>query len=771
MLKLPFRGKTVGFCAGLLVFGLFAQVINAQGDRAARVRGLNNDLLRLHSEVSQNPPGQAVAQRVQAALVIGQRAEALRNLIQRDPAQALSLAFSPDTLADLAAAFPGSASQLESQGTWQGPIERWVADSADRTSSRTLTRMKVGGHALDLYFAGPEPAGLTSGSMLQVTGVQVGDAAAVTTSSITSPNSAGSSMMSMAEMTSSGLAGITTSTASSAPMCSTTGVQNTAVLLVTFPGVTPPATVTPTGVSDIFFGASGHSLDGFWREVSYGKTSATGNVFGWYTLDQAYTCTSTSVLVDAAIAAASADVNFLNYTRVFVILPYDLGCGWSGLATIGCSTVNSPAGPFTASTTYLTPNDFGDRDRGVELVTHEAGHNLGLHHASWRDFGTEALGPVGVSGSIAEYGDVFSTMGFWNLGQYSAPHKAEILNWLAPGTNYQVVQTSGTWSLQPLETSPAGLQALKVQRGTGNNAWLWIEYRQPAGNYDSALTYTQPFGGALIHYEDSLTGIHTHLLDFTPETDTWADPALLAGQTWTDPYTNLSITVQSATANALTVNVNYAGPVCTHANPTVSASPLNPSTSPGKSVGYNIVVTNNDSTGCSAGTFSLASSQPSGWPTSFSTTSLPLGPGQTGTVTMTKNVPASVLAGIYAVDTTAAAGTLSGLGLANVTVTTPPAVTVAVSTPNATYAVRQTVTASATVLYGATPAAGASVKFTMTDPSGGTSTKTVAADSSGKAVWNYKIGGKGPLGAYSVTVSATYNSQTAAGNATTFTVK
>jgi len=124
MLRFQFRGKAIGFCLGLIVFGLFPLPVSAQVDRAARVRGLNNDLLRLHGEASQSPPGQAVVQRVQAVPVIGERADALRNLIQRDPAQALSLAFSPEALADLAAVFPDAASQLESHRTLRGSIER-----------------------------------------------------------------------------------------------------------------------------------------------------------------------------------------------------------------------------------------------------------------------------------------------------------------------------------------------------------------------------------------------------------------------------------------------------------------------------------------------------------------------------------------------------------------------------------------------------------------------------------------------------------------------
>jgi hypothetical protein len=150
---------------------------------------------------------------------------------------------------------------------------------------------------------------------------------------------------------------------------------------------------------------------------------------------------------------------------------------------------------------------------------------------------------------------------------------------------------------------------------------------------------------------------------------------------------------------------------------------------------------------------------------------LTLNPGQTGTVSMAKNVPANVLAGIYAVDAKADDGTNAASGLANVTVTTPPAVTASISTPSSTYAVRQTVLVTATVLYGVIPIAGASVKFTMNQPGGGNITKNVTTNSNGNAVWSYKIGPKSPLGAYSVTALATYSSQTVTSNTATFTVQ
>ena len=59
----------------------------------------------------------------------------------------------------------------------------------------------------------------------------------------------------------------------------------------------------------------------------------------------------------------------------------------------------------------------------------------------------------------------------------------------------------------PTETALGGLKAIRVQRGTGNNAWVWLEYRQPDGLYDSNLNLSQgnaskanADGGAMIHY-------------------------------------------------------------------------------------------------------------------------------------------------------------------------------------------------------------------------------------------------------------------------------
>src|SRR5258708_21279425 len=123
-------------------------------ERAAQVRTLNNNVLQLHGQMQENASG-ATGIRGLAAMVLAQRAAALEALIQEDPHAALTFAFSPELLADLAAKFPDSATQLESHETLSGPIEHWTFDNADRKTSHAEYRMRVGTQSVTLHF-GPQ---------------------------------------------------------------------------------------------------------------------------------------------------------------------------------------------------------------------------------------------------------------------------------------------------------------------------------------------------------------------------------------------------------------------------------------------------------------------------------------------------------------------------------------------------------------------------------------------------------------------------------------
>src|SRR5258708_31764715 len=137
-----------------------AQTNSTNTDRpaAARMRALNNSLLNLHGQMQAAGPSDIRNLRSQAATVIAQRAAALRKLIQNDPRAALTFAFSPELLTDLAAKFPQSASSPESHATVTGQVQHWIADYPGFKSSRSIWRMNAVSGNLTLYFAKQEPA-------------------------------------------------------------------------------------------------------------------------------------------------------------------------------------------------------------------------------------------------------------------------------------------------------------------------------------------------------------------------------------------------------------------------------------------------------------------------------------------------------------------------------------------------------------------------------------------------------------------------------------
>jgi len=410
---------------------------------------------------------------------------------------------------------------------------------------------------------------------------------------------------------------------------------------------------------------------------------------------------------------------------------------------------------------------------GVELVSHEIGHNLGLLHSGRIQpaLGTDAIGPLTSPGSEDDLDDWWSVMGSNDSGLYPSPQKSETLGWMAPTTNFQVVQSGGTFTLQPLEVNSTGLQAIKVQRGTGNNEWLWLEYRQPTGSYDSGLL-PQPFTGALIHYQDANTQPgHSYLANFTPSDTSWMSPALAAGRTWKDPYSNLSISVLSATSTGLTVSVSYGAVACTPANPTVSMTPSNPSTYAGSAANYDITVTNNDSASCATGTFMPSSIQPSGWTVAFSANSINLAPGQSGTLTMTQTPPAGTVPGTYAVAATESDLSNSSTATGNLTVVSAQPISASLSASASSYTKKNALGLTATVTKSGTPVSGAAVTFTMTMADGTVVTQSSTTGRKGTASWSYRFGQQSPSGNYSAVAKASYNAQTTTTNTVTFSVR
>lgn len=812
VIAFPLRLLAAIFVCSLVLSGVFAQGNSHESSRAAQVRALNNSALQLHSQAQGN--ASTAGLHGQAATVLAQRAAALQQLMQENPHAALTFAFSPDLLADLASKFPQASSQLESHVTLNGTVERSIADSADMKSSKESWYLNTGVSRFELHFGTAQRPGPNDSSVVIIEGVRIGTHVAVSKlSSSPSTNSSttpigiftgrnisplfalllaaialGAALRLRVRQTTLAMAGLPRQIAVSclalivvlfnpagaaAQTCSTTGVQNYLVIMVNLPGSNLPSTVTSSSLSTLFFGGA-PSVASYVNEVSSGRASLTGTVVGPYTLTGSYTCSNwfSGIAQDAITAAVNSGVDMSGYSRVFVVAA-DLSpsCGFSALSTVGCQSVTTSAGTFHVSYTTAFPG-FLFNYHGVYVAAHDGvGHQLGLAHSKLRQYtdstGTAIpLGALSDAGTITEYGDHYAVMGTYNQGHFAAAHQAEWLNWMSAGTDYQTVTSSGTYTIEPIEQT-SGLRALKVQRGTGNAAYyLWIEYRQPQGDYDSTYAtlgpyVTQAYQGAYIHYEDATTGSATHLLDFTAPAAYSENPALVAGQTWNDPYSDLSISVQSATSSGLTLAVSYSGSSslsCVGAAPTVNASPVNPSIYAGQTASYSVSVTNNDSSSCAPSTINLSSSEPSGWSTSFSSSSVVLNPGQSVSLTVGKGAPSGTPAGTYAVDLNAANSRSSVTDMANATVVTAPSLAVSVSVSSASFVPPGSVPIAATVTNGGAPVSGATVNFTLTTPTGSKVVQSVSTGSTGTAVWNYKLNSKSAAGTYSVVAQASLSS-------------
>jgi hypothetical protein len=62
-----------------------------------------------------------------------------------------------------------------------------------------------------------------------------------------------------------------------------------------------------------------------------------------------------------------------------------------------------------------------NRGNGVKLTSHEFGHNLTMNHARTRDFGADALGPLGSAGNSGGVWRSFLNNGLLEFRLLSCP--------------------------------------------------------------------------------------------------------------------------------------------------------------------------------------------------------------------------------------------------------------------------------------------------------------------------------------------------------------
>jgi hypothetical protein len=389
-------------------------------------------------------------------------------------------------------------------------------------------------------------------------------------------------------------------TVTSAPAAVVAGDQKTLVIMANLTDAS--VTCSADSVRDLMFNAPTSSVDGLYRETSYGAVSFSGQVVGPYALNHSSGTCDSSLWADAADAAArAAGIDVDTYSRKVYVLPSV--CSVAGLGEVGTNP----------SRAWVFRCEFPD------VFAHEVGHNLGMYHA-----GT----PSGA------YGDISDIMGGSGrpLRQINAPHK-EQMGWL-PSQDLIPVAADGTYDVAPLELKPLDVtlpSALKIFKPDTNEHY-YVSYRRGIG-FDANL---QPFS-----YLDR-TSVHR----WNEAGDTNLVAVLADGESFVDGVNGVTIMQSSHATDRAAVQVRFDN-ACRPSLPLVSLSPASQNAAPGGILSYAVSVTNTDSTNCTQTVFDLRHSVPFGWTGSVSPSSLVLLPSGSGQGTLSVTSPPGSAAGNY----------------------------------------------------------------------------------------------------------------------------
>jgi len=357
-----------------------------------------------------------------------------------------------------------------------------------------------------------------------------------------------------------------------------TTVHTMLVVMANFSNTTAPAFTQAQAQAVMTTNAN--SVAKFYNEASFGKHHLNVTVMPtWVNTTFAQSgCIDTQLgtfTAAANTAATAAGYNPANYEYVVYLFPSG-GCGWSGLGYVGFPRLAYIHGPGS----FTTP-----------VVAHEVGHNFGLLHAG----SIHCTGVViGGSCTAAEYGDPYSAMGNQHAGHFNVVQK-NILGWIGSPTVVTHAAGTATYTLQPIENGGGTTYGVRIPTPNSSRTY-YIEYRQPIG-FDGMWTgWTSAGAQVRVAYPfEVISGSDdTEIVDMTPGTSTFNDAALTVGSTFSDPAYPVSITVLSASAGALTVQVTTPGG--TGPSTTSVTSSANPSTS-GSSVTFSSTVTGTSPTG------------------------------------------------------------------------------------------------------------------------------------------------------------------------------
>jgi len=324
-------------------------------------------------------------------------------------------------------------------------------------------------------------------------------------------------------------------------------------------------------VKSNWFGAVG----AYYHEISYGKLTIEGDIYGWYKLpypESHYGLDCKAVddadcsgsdgswqIAQDAIHLAQSQVDFKNY-NYFVFIHSGYGEESSGVkkevwSVTYMSSVDVQTPSRTLSLFSIVPElEVGGVPNGVYCL--EFGHDLGLPDLYNTKNGQTILGPWELMDE-----------GSWN-GDPRGSSPAHTTAWdkiqlgFISGSQLATVNpgVTSTFTVDPTEIASSNVHAIEIPLSSsalGANAsqYYLVEVRSLTG-FDSAL----PAAGVLITYVDNNASVgKLRVINGHPDTPGLMDAVWNLDQTFTDSKNGLSVTITAKVGISYQITVKRGG--------------------------------------------------------------------------------------------------------------------------------------------------------------------------------------------------------------------
>jgi MYXO-CTERM domain-containing protein len=319
-------------------------------------------------------------------------------------------------------------------------------------------------------------------------------------------------------------------------------------------------------------GATDGSVRQYFIEASYGKQDISGEVVGPIKATMAG-CNFQALATSLRGSVPQGFDHYLWYFGSRVA-----SCPFAGVAVSG-----RPSQP-TRDTWYNAASD-------CVVLVQEPAHNFGAMHSSAMKCrnGLPFADAPGTGGACVhnEYGDPYDPMG--RGCRHMNGYQKAFQGWFG-GCNVVDVNTSGTFTLLPLETPCNGPQLLQIKMpkarpfahsGGGGGSGVtdithyYLEYRTAVG-FDKGLTPVVQVRVSGDIRQLTQRGVNSWLLDMNPATP--VIEGMIAGGTFTDPAGSIKFTVMGLDPKQATVKVEItggtgAGPTCLDGKPLPTPAP------------------------------------------------------------------------------------------------------------------------------------------------------------------------------------------------------